>query len=87
MSKRLDIAEVGLAVAAIVMAFLLGYQLHSHAAQTPAVTPDVPPAGWTVACSPAAIGDVCQTYPPGDRRWEPTAPLPAHLPMRPLPTN
>lgn len=43
--------------------------------------PGLPP-GWTEACASRLIAPVCRTYPPGDRRWEPKAPLP---PRRPLP--
>lgn len=74
------------AVAAIV-SFLGGTALvlglhHAHRPPASPSTPDVPPVGWTEVCDPAAIALVCRTYPPGDRRWEPSPPLP---PQRPLP--
>jgi len=56
---------------------------HHHTPSSVSTPDDVPPPGWVESCEPAAIGFVCHTYPPGDRRWEPPAPVP---PQRPLPT-
>jgi hypothetical protein len=57
--------------------------LHHSNQSTPAASvPSFLPAGWTEVCDPAAIGPICRTYPPGDNRWQPTAPLPPHLPLR-----
>jgi hypothetical protein len=80
-THRAVLAAIGLVAGAILSQVALDA---SHAGRPPASvsTPDVPPMGWTETCEPAAIGMVCHTYPPGDDRWQPTAPLPPRLPLR-----
>lgn len=67
-------------VAAVIAVDRLTYHRPAAVSTPPG---DVAPPGWTVDCRPAAIGPVCHTYPPGDDRWQPKAPIP---PQRPLPT-
>lgn len=61
----------------------------TYRADTPE-QPSLAPPGWTVSCEQSALGRAsrlplmaCRTYPPGDDRWMPAAPVP---PQRPLPT-
>lgn len=65
--------------------------------RTDTTTPETPslmaPPGWTVTCEQTALGEAarlplmaCRTYPPGDDRWMPAAPLPPNLPLV-LPTG
>lgn len=72
--------SVAIVAASAVIGLALGHHGHHSAGREP--LPKVPPPGWTAVCDSRAIGDVCHTYPPGDRRWEPTAPLPPKNPMR-----
>lgn len=80
MAYRVTMAVV-FAAAGVALSLILGRYTSQAPTGAPVRLPDAPPPGWTVECGPNALGlVVCQTYPPGDRRWEPTQPPP---PWRP----
>jgi hypothetical protein len=83
-SQRAALATASILLGAVLSQLALDLYSAHHRPPTSVSTPDqVPPPGWAEVCDSAAIGFVCHTYPPGDERWQPTAPVP---PQPPLPT-